>query len=120
MDRDRLGGWLEGAGFGVIECPGPNRIDLARPGVRGRRCPLVETADLAILDVRVVSDAFREKAPSRRLLRLYLSSREPVLLIGERAGPRRSFHENGVTILRARPSRRSLVGAVQQLLKEAG
>lgn len=34
--RERLGGWLEKQGFGVMECPGPSRADYTCLGVQGR------------------------------------------------------------------------------------
>jgi hypothetical protein len=115
-DRERFGGWLEGSGFGVMDCPGPSSVEFTCLGVRGQPCPLLNAADLVILDLRLLSDAYQEKAPSRRLLRYYLDRGKPVILLGEMAPPRRYFRDNGVTVL-PRPTRRSLVSTVRWLME---
>src|SRR6202162_6025465 len=76
LERDQLGSWLEAAGYGVINCPGPPGAGMVCLGQRGRACGLVEIADLLVLDVRLARDAVRERTPGRRLLHSYVSSRK--------------------------------------------
>ncbi len=117
-DRERLGSWLEKTGFGVMECRGPDRLDYACLGVQGRPCPLVDTADLAILDLRLLSDAFPWRAPSLLLLRYYLNAGKPVLLLDTHGGHRKPYREDGLIFLKSRPGRRTFIGGVRQLLEE--
>jgi hypothetical protein len=119
VERERYGGWLEQAGFGVMECPGPGRIDMTCLGVRGHRCVLVEAADMAVLDVRVLRDAYRERAAGRRLLRFYLECGKPVLLMGGTTRPKTEFNDEHVSVMRRKPTRRALLSAVRTLLEEA-
>ena len=118
-DRERYGTWLEQAGFGVMECPGPGRIDMTCLGARGQRCALVEAADMAVLDLRVVRDAYQEHTASRRLLRFYLDCGKPVLLIGGETRPKTAFDDEHVSVMRRKPTKRTLVSAVRTLLEEA-
>jgi hypothetical protein len=117
-DRERLGSWLEKAGFGVIVCPGPSRVDFTCLGVQGRPCALVGLADLAVIDLRLLSDAYEERAPSRQLLRYYLGAGKPVIILGTDGGRRRPYREDRLVLLKSRPSRRSFIGAVRHLLQE--
>jgi hypothetical protein len=117
-ERQRLGSWLERAGFGVMDCPGPSRTDYTCLGVRGERCALVEVADLAILDARLLDDAYLEKTPSRRLLHYYLSAGKPVLILSGPGALSRSFYDDQVAVLRV-PTRRTFVSKVRKLIGEA-
>ncbi len=117
-DGERLGGWLEKSGFGVMECPGPGRVDYTCLGVQGRPCALVAMADLAVLDLRLRGDAFEERARSRRLLRYYLNAGKPVIILGTDRGRRRPYREEGLVLLKSRPSRRTFIDAVRGLLQE--
>ena len=117
-EQERLGGWLEGAGIGVMACPGPQRQDFTCLGVRGQRCGLVEIADLAIVDVRVIEGAYQEHTPSRELFRHYLRADKPILLLGPMSGSARVFRDVEVRLLE-RPTRRSLVDSVRRLLQMA-
>ena len=114
-DRSRLQRWLEAAGYSVIECPGPQRQDFTGVGVRGEPCALVEIADLAVLDGRVLFDQGNHKE-ARRLLQSYLASNKPVLLLGDGAGTEFSFEDDRVAVA-ARANRESVLEAVRELLE---
>src|SRR2546428_13995060 len=43
--RDRIGGWLEGAGFQVMACPGPTAPDYSCVAVRPRSLPPAPAPD---------------------------------------------------------------------------
>lgn len=115
-EQEHLAAWLEGAGIGVMVCPGPNRQDFTCLGVRGQPCGLVEIADLAIVDVRVFEGAYQQHTPSRELLRHYLRADKPILLLGPMRGSARVFRDVEVGLLE-RPTRRSLIGSVRRLLR---
>jgi hypothetical protein len=55
--RDRLEGWLEDVGFGVVVCAGPSAPEFTCVGSREGRCPLAQDADLVVLDLWLESDA---------------------------------------------------------------
>jgi hypothetical protein len=80
-DRGRLGEWLETAGYSLLDCPGPQREDFSCLGVRGKRCALVEIADMAILDEGVLLEAGADRRAAARLLHYYLASGKPVVVL---------------------------------------
>lgn len=113
-DRSRLENWLEGAGYSLMECPGPQRQDFTCLGIRGEPCALVEVADLAILDGRVLLDAHDNKA-ARQLLHSYLGSNKPVLLLADGTDAESSFEDDRLAVAtRANPE--SVLEAVRELL----
>ena len=114
-DRRRLGAWLEGAGYGLMDCPGPQREDFTCVGVRGRPCALVEIADLAILDGRVLLQAGADQKAARRLLHYYLASDKPVLILADKAESGLSFDNDRVALAK-RSSRKAVLAAVSDLL----
>ena len=113
-ERERVRTWLEADGYGVIECPGPQRRDFICLGVRGQRCGLVEIADLAILDAGTLLDAPDHTATSA-LLHVYLSSDKPVLVLTESMDSPLSYAADRVAVT-SRGSRASLLQAVRELL----
>lgn len=115
-DRLRLGEWLEGAGYSLMDCPGPKREDFTCLGIRGQSCALVEIADLAILDGRVLLEASTDRKAATRLLRYYLASDKPVLVLAEGTDADFSFEDDRVAIA-TRVNRTSVVEAVRELLE---
>ena len=113
--RNRLADWLEDAGYGVIECPGPRRMDSTCLGVRGQSCGLVEIADLAILDGAVFRQADTNREAATCLLRYYLASDKPVLVLADGAGADFSFEDDRVAVA-PRANRQSVLAAVSELL----
>lgn len=114
-DRERLGGWLEKAGYGLIDCPGPQRQDFTCLGVRGQHCALVEIADIAILDGRVFQEGADHKAATR-LLHYYLVSGKPVLVLINHGADLLSFENDRVAIA-DRSDRSAVLAAVGELLE---
>ena len=115
-DRSRLGEWLEGAGYSVMLCPGPKREDFTCLGVRGQRCALVEIAELAILDGKTLLEAESDPQAATRLLRYYLGSDKPVLVLADGIGAEFSFEDDRVAVA-TRASRQSVLTAVRELLQ---
>ena len=50
-EREQFGAWLEAAGYGVINCPGPPGAGMVCLGQRGCACGLVEISDVLVLDL---------------------------------------------------------------------
>jgi hypothetical protein len=117
MERDRVGSWLEAAGYGVINCPGPPGAGMVCLGQRGRGCGLVEIADLLILDLRLVRDAVTDRTPGRRLVHYYLSSGKPLMLLGDPAQLGKRYRDDQVVVLpqAGNVSRRTFIKTVQRL-----
>jgi hypothetical protein len=117
LERDQLGSWLEAAGYGVINCPGPPGAGMVCLGQRGRACGLVEIADLLVLDVRLVRDAVTDRTPGRRLVHYYLSSGKPVMLLGDPAQLGKRYRDDQVVVLPqgGKVSRRTFIKTVQRL-----
>lgn len=114
-DRRRLGGWLEDAGYSLMDCPGPRREDFSCLGVRGRRCALVEIADLAILDSRVLHRASMDNRAATRLVHYYLTSGKPVLVLTDSAGSPLMFENDRIAIA-DRSSQKAVLTAAKELL----
>jgi len=81
-DRELLGSWLEGAGFQVLACPGPQAPGYLCVGGRTGRCPLIEPADIIVVDLRLLSEDAIEGTGAAELLALYTSSGKPVVALG--------------------------------------
>lgn len=116
-EGEKLGAWLEKAGYGVINCPGPPGAGLIWLGQRGKACGLVEIVDLLVLDVGLVADAAGERTPGRQLLHYYLSSGKPVLLLGDSAQTGRRYRSDQVAILPRRRgvTQRALLRSIRRL-----
>lgn len=116
-EREEFGSWLEAAGYGVINCPGPPGAGMVCLGQRGRACGLVEISDVLVLDLGLVRDAFGDRTPGRRLLRYYLSSGKPVMLLGDPAQLGQRYRDDQVAVLpqRGKVSRQTFMGAIRRL-----
>lgn len=116
-ERERLGAWLEGAGFDVALCPGPSGPDYTCLGSREGICPLVEDADIVVLDMSLESEAFMQGTAADELLDLYLDTGRHVIALGSHAGPD-PFTEDVVVKLGRHPSREELVDTIRVLTPE--
>ena len=84
--RERLGQGLQAAGYEVIECPGPTSPDYTCIGSREGYCPLLEEADVVVLDPWLAGDEVGAGASSDQLLGLYVASGRPVVTLGRAGG----------------------------------
>jgi hypothetical protein len=117
--RERYGEWLEAAGYQAINCPGPTSAEYSCLGVRGVPCPLGHAADLVLLDSRRVPGLSHKDMAGWRLLRYYLKSGKPVVVIADRYRPDRSFRPEQVAVLNAEPGRESVLLAVRRMLNDS-
>jgi DNA-binding response OmpR family regulator len=120
--RDRLGGWLEEAGFEVLVCPGPSQPDYTCVAGRGIPCPLTRAADLVVLDLWLGSDSVLQGTSSTELLSHYLESGKLVVAMAPR-GDRDEFSkrllDESVVLLDWPPERRELAETVRAVLTKA-
>src|SRR6266568_3730107 len=119
VERERFGSWLEAAGVDAINCPGPHAPDFTCLGTANAACPLVNLADVAVLDVRRLPKVSAAGRPGWRLLRYYLEHGKPVVVIADRYR-KPTVRPEQVFVLRPNPGRESLLLAVRALLRAAG
>ncbi|HEX9097768.1 MAG TPA: hypothetical protein VF990_16900 [Candidatus Dormibacteraeota bacterium] len=117
LEREEYGSWLEAAGYGVINCPGPPGAGMVCLGQRGCACGLVEISDLLVLDVRLVRDAVRERTPGRHLLHYYVSSGKPVMLLGDPEQLGKRYRDDQVIIMQRKDtvSRKTFMATISRL-----
>jgi hypothetical protein len=81
-DRERLGEALESAGYEVISCPGPTAPDYTCIGGGEGYCPLVERADVVVLDPWLAGDELGVGTSADELVGLYSQRGRTVILLG--------------------------------------
>jgi hypothetical protein len=86
LERERYGAWLERSGFDVLVCPGPIEPDYTCVGARDGVCPLVQEADVVVLDMSTESEAVLMGTASEELLALYLLTGSRVVVLGSHPG----------------------------------
>ena len=102
-----------------INCPGPRVPGFSCLGTCGRPCPLVEVADLAVLDTRQLPGLSRRGLPAWRLLRYYLGRGKPVVVIADQYRKDCTFRPEQVRVLTPNPGPESLLLSVKSMLKDA-
>lgn len=80
-ERERLGKALEHAGYQVIACPGPTAPDYACIGGREGYCPLLERADVVVMDPWLAGDEIGVGTSPDELFALYAGSGRTVVAI---------------------------------------
>lgn len=110
---ERFGSWLEAAGYDIAVCPGPTEPDYTCVGSREGVCPLVEGADVIVLDMSTESEAFLLGTAAEELLALYLLSGARVVVLGSHPGDE---VEGQLRRIHRHPDRPELVDAVHSLL----
>src|SRR5438045_9439248 len=80
-ERELLGTWFEMSGVDVTACSGPTRPTYVCIGDQTGRCPLIDEADVVVLDCRIESHDVVEGTSAYDLLSLYVSSERPVVVL---------------------------------------
>jgi hypothetical protein len=111
-ERERLGEALEAAGYEVIACPGPIAPDYTCIGGREGYCPLLERADVVVLDPWLAGDEVGLGTTSDELLGLYARGGRTVVTIGA-GGSLDAVTHGRVIHLDRSPNAGSLVAAVR-------
>jgi CheY-like chemotaxis protein len=114
VEREILGSWFESSGFEITACPGPTAPTYVCIGDRTGHCPLVDEADVVVLDCRLEGDELGEGTSPYDLLSLYATSEKPVVVLG---GSEVSdlFAEDDVIFLEREPDG-GVVEAVERLI----
>jgi hypothetical protein len=81
-ELERLGAALEDAGYEVLTCPGPTAPDYRCIGDREEYCPLVERADVVVLDPWLEGDEPGIGTTADVLVQLYVGRGRTVVLLG--------------------------------------
>jgi hypothetical protein len=111
-ERERLGAELEAAGYRVVDCPGPTGPDYTCIGGREGYCPLLERADVVVLDLWLAGDEVGMGTSSDELLELYAAGGRSVVALG--CGGWQGSHAVGHVIhLQDHPIGSELVSAVR-------
>ena len=114
--RERIGRWFERAGFRILDCPGPTRPGLTCVGGRGGPCPLVDAADLVVLDLWLQSDSVMEGTSSLELLMFYISTGKPIVAISHGPDASHLFLEEQLAVLEWPAERSELVETAKAML----
>ena len=110
-ERDRLGKALEQAGYQVIACPGPTAPAYTCIGGREGYCPLLERADVVVLDPWLAGDELGVGTSPDELFALYTGSGRTVVAIDAvRLDP---VPRGGMIRLDRHPEARAVVAAVR-------
>ena len=114
-EQGLLGDWLERAVFEVLTCPGPSGPDYVCVGNREGTCPLVQHADIVVLDFDLESESVMQGTTSEELVELYLDLGRPIVALGAHLGPLDPFPDERVLRLPRHPDHELLVDAVKVL-----
>jgi hypothetical protein len=117
VERERLADALEEAGYEALLCAGPLGPDYTCIGGREGWCPLIDKADVVVLDLMLESDLAMEGTSSEELLRLYLACGKPVVTLGPGDADHRDEETDTVVHLRWTPETEDLVSVVRELAR---
>jgi DNA-binding response OmpR family regulator len=116
--RERIGGWLEEAGFDVLACPGPSKPDYTCVAGRTGSCPLAQAADLLILDLSLEGDALMEGTSAFDLLSFYLASERPVIALRRGYESTPALLDEDISVLAYPPDRRQLLKTARVAMRD--
>jgi hypothetical protein len=103
----------------VIACPGPTAPDYRCIGGREGYCPLLERADVVVLDSWLDGDELGVGTTSDELLDLYTAGRRSAVVLGSGLW-RQPFAEGRVIYLDERPESAEIVAAVRSAPEAEG
>jgi hypothetical protein len=115
--RERIASWLEAGGYDVLECPGPSAPDFTCVGSRGGVCPLVETADVVVLDLSLASDRALQGTPGWELLFYYYEHNKRIVVLSGRHDPLVPLPEDRIAVIPRGSSHDTLVATVGALAR---
>lgn len=114
--RERVGSWLEGAGFDVYVCPGPSAPTYTCIASEGRPCPLAKAADVVLLDLWLASESALMGTSASELLSYYMATGKPVVVVDHGHDELRPFRDEVAAVLEFPPERRDVIETVEVLL----
>ena len=110
-ERERLGNALEQAGYKVMACPGPTAPAYTCIGGREGYCPLLERADVVVLDPWLPGDEIGVGTSSEELFALYAGSGRTVVAID--ATPLDAVARGSMIRLDRHPEAQAVIAAVR-------
>jgi CheY-like chemotaxis protein len=113
-ERRTLAGWAEEAGYEVVTCSGPSAPSYVCVGDGSGGCPLVDEADVVVLDCRLECEEMGEGTAAVDLLSFYLCSGRPVVALGS-TGLAPLFEGEDVVFLDERGPGGGLVETIDRL-----
>jgi len=112
-ERRTLASWTEEAGYEVTVCSGPSAPTYVCAGDRTGACPLVDEADVVVLDCRLECGEASEGTSAVDLLSFYVCSSRPVVALGSE-GLSTLFAEDDVVFLDEAPNGGGLIEAIDR------
>ena len=113
-ERRTLARWAEEAGYEVTTCSGPSAPSYVCVGDRTGGCPLLDEADVVVLDCSLECDEVDEGTSAVDLLSLYVCSGRPVVALGS-TGLAHLFEEEDVVFLDEEAAGGGLLEAIDRL-----
>ena len=117
-ERDRLGACLSEAGFDVLSCPGPTEPDYTCIGVREKRCPLAQAADVVVVDLLLGSDTMMRGSPGWEMCLFYYDQGLPIVALTGVSDPIVPTADERVRRLSRHPMRAELVATVREMVAQ--
>jgi hypothetical protein len=113
--RGSIGSALEEQGAYVMECPGPGEPDYTCIQGRGGRCPLVDAANVIVVDLELASDVAMAGTPGWQVMLDYVSLGKKVVAIVGSEDPVRPTADDQIAVVRRPAEPRDVVDAIQAL-----
>ncbi len=113
--RERMGRWLEDAGYETLACPGPSEPDYNCVASRAGRCPLAVGASVVVLDLRLEGAPAGDGTTAGELLTCYLSEGAGVVAL-QRIGTDPPRRDEQVVVLPWPPEQTALLKAVRSVV----
>ncbi|MBA3691508.1 MAG: response regulator transcription factor [Actinobacteria bacterium] len=112
-ERIRLSDALERRRWRVVACPGPLGPDYSCVGGRTGACPLIDPADVVVLDLWLPGDDLLMGTSAVELLGVYVGSGTPVVALGRSAFAGDLYAEERLTFLPRHPDTAELIQALE-------
>jgi hypothetical protein len=113
---DRMGRWLEREGYEVLLCPGPSPPSMTCIGGKGGPCPLVDGANVLVLDLWLQSDSLMIGTSSLEILMYYIATGKPIVAVSHGPDATHLFMEERLAVLEWPVDRAELVETVRTML----
>ena len=114
-ERETLADWIEGAGYDVVLCSGPVAPSYVCVGDRTGSCPLIEDADVVVLDCRLQNQSAEATSPAD-LLSLYVCSGRPVVVLGSEGLARLFADDDAIFLDEENEDGTGLLDAIRRLI----
>lgn len=114
--RAEIVSWLEDEGLQPLACQGPLAPDYQCAGQQEGGCPLLNSADLVVLDLRLAGDVFETGTTGEDVAEYYVGSGRRVVGMKRTDDPEPLWAGDRLSVCAWPPGRTELVGAVRATL----